>query len=102
MTAVDAEIGASHEGACVAEEEDGGAAVLVRHADAAKHVLFSPLGFALGVVVKEVLEHLGEDVAGGEGVDPDAVLAPFSSEVAAELHYSSLGWVEHPGECVSW
>lgn len=101
VTAVDAEIGASHEGACVAEEEDGGAAILVRHADAAKHVLSSPLGLALGVIVKEVLEHLGQDVAGGEGVDADAILAPFSSEIAPQLHYSSLGWVVNPSECVS-
>lgn len=91
MAAVNTEIGASHEAACIAEEEDGSAAELVRHADAAKHVLPSPLGSALGVVVKEVLEHLGQDVAGGEGVDADAVLAPFGSEVASELHHRSLG-----------
>lgn len=77
MSAIDPEIRARHETAGVAEEEDGSAAVLVGRAETAEHVLLGPLLSSLGVLEEEVLEHLGEDVAGREGVDADAVDAPF-------------------------
>lgn len=77
VSAIDSQISARHETAGVAEEEDGSAAVLVGRAEPAEHVLLGPLLSSLGVLDEEVLEHLGEDVAGGEGVDADAVDAPF-------------------------
>lgn len=77
MSAIDSEIGARHETAGIAEEEDGSAAVLVGSAETAEHVLLGPLLSSLGVLDEEVFEHLGEDVAGREGVDTDAVDAPF-------------------------
>jgi hypothetical protein len=91
MTSVDAEIAARHEAAGVAEEKDGGTTVLLGSAEAAEHVLLGPSGLAVGVVDEQILQHLGQDVAGGEGVDTNAVLAPFGSQVASELDNSRLG-----------
>lgn len=97
VTSVNADIRTSHEAAGIAHEEDGRATELGRVADAAKHVLAGPLGLALGVYVKQVLQHFGLDVAGRQGVDADAVLAPFSSQAAGELQNGRLGGVVDTG-----
>lgn len=85
MATVNAQVAASHEAASIAEQEDGGTAVLLRAGQTAQHVLLGPLVAALGEVNEELLHHGGDDVAGGDGVDADVVLAPFGGEVAAEL-----------------
>lgn len=99
VASVNAKIATRHEAAGIAEEEDGGAAELLGAADAAEHVLTCPLGLALGVVVEEVLEHLGQNITGGEGVDSDSVLAPFGSQAATQLDDGGLGWIVYPGLC---
>lgn len=96
VASVNAKIATCHEAAGIAEEEDGGAAELLGAADAAEHVLACPLGLALGVVVEEVLKHLGQNIAGGEGVDSDSVLAPFGSQAAPQLDDGGLGWIVYP------
>lgn len=93
MSTVNAKVAARHEAAGVAEEEDSGTAVLLGNAKSLKHVLLGPLLFSLGIVVKQVQQHLSQDVAGRESVDTDAVLAPFGSQASGELDYTSLGGI---------
>lgn len=109
MTTVNAQVRSSHEAAGITDKEDGSTTELRRITDAAKHVLAGPLGLALGVDVEEVLEHLGLDVSGGEGVDTNAVLTPLGGQAARELEDGGLGgvvdttfvskWVQSRCEC---
>lgn len=73
----------------------------MRVADAAEHVLASPLGLALGMNIEKVLQHLGLDVSGRERVDADAVLAPFGGEAASELDDGRLGGIVNTTSFVS-
>ena len=59
MSAVNTKVATRHEAAGIAEEEDGGTAILVRLAESLKHVLRGPLPLSLGILFKEVEEHLG-------------------------------------------
>lgn len=85
MSTVNAQVTTSHEAASIAEQEDSRPAVLLRTGQTAQHVLLGPLVAALRELDEELLDHCGDDVAGGDGVDADVVLAPFGGEVAAEL-----------------
>lgn len=85
MASVNAQVTASHKAARIAEQEDSRTAVLLRAGQTAQHVLLGPLVAALGEVHEELFDHRGDDVAGGDGVDADVVLAPLGGEVAAEL-----------------
>ncbi len=85
MATVNAQVTTSHEAARIAEQEDRRTAVLLRAGQTAQHVLLGPLVAALGELDKQILNHLRDDVARGNGVDADVVLAPFRSQVAAQL-----------------
>lgn len=93
MSAIDAQVAARHEAAGVAEQEHGGTAVLAGLAEPVEHVVLGPLDLALRVLHEERLDHGGDDVAGRDGVDADAVSAPFGSQVTAELQDGGLGGV---------
>lgn len=93
MSTVHAQVAAGHEAACIAKQENGSAAVLLRTGQAAEHVLLGPLVAALGEVDEQLLDHGSDDVAGGDGVDSDVVLAPFHGEVAAQLDNGGLAGV---------
>ena len=85
MATVNSQVTTSHEAARIAEQEDRCTAVLLRAGQAAQHVLLGPLVAALGELDEQILDHLGDDVARGNGVDADVVLAPFGSQIAAQL-----------------
>lgn len=93
MATIHAKVTSSHEAAGIAEKEDSGATVLFRSGETGKHVLFGPLVAAFGELDKQLLNHGGDDVARGDGVDADVIGAPFGSEVAGELDDSSLASV---------
>jgi hypothetical protein len=93
VATIHAQVAASHKAASIAEQEDGGATVLLRTGEAAKHVLLGPLVAALGEFNEEILDHGGDDVAGGDGVDADVVGAPFGGEVAGKLEDSGFAGV---------
>lgn len=93
MSAVHAQVAAGHEAAGIAQQEHSGAAVLLRAGQTAQHVLLGPLITTLGEVKEELFHHGGDDVAGGDGVDADVVLAPLGGEVATELDDSGLACV---------
>ena len=97
MTTVNAQVGTSHEAAGITDQKDTGATELVRQRQATEHVFLGPLLLAVGEVVEEVLQHLGHDVAGREGVDADAVGAPFGGKVASELDDGSFGSIVGTG-----
>ena len=85
MSAVHPQVTPRHKAAGIAEEEDSSAAVFARLGKAAEHVVLGPLVTTLRELVEEHLDHSGHNVAGGDGVDADVVLAPFGGEVATEL-----------------
>lgn len=93
MTTVHAQVTAGHEAAGIAEQEHGSAAVFLRTGQAAQHILLGPLVATLGELDKKLLNHGGHDIAGGDGVDTDVVLAPLGSEVAAQLEDSGLAGI---------
>lgn len=93
MATVHAQVATSHEAARIAEQEHGGTAVLLRAGQTAQHVLLGPLVAALGELDEQLLDHLGDDVAWGNGVDADVVLAPLGSQVAAQLDDSGFAGV---------
>lgn len=82
MSTIHAQVTASHKAAGIAEQEDRGTAVLLRTRQTAEHVLFRPLVAALWELNEQVLHHGGDNVARGDGVDTDVVLAPLGGEVA--------------------
>lgn len=90
MTAIHPQVTPRHEAAGITDQEDGGAAILLGLGHATQHVLLGPLVAALGEFHEELLDHGGDDVAGGDGVDADTVLAPLGREVAAELDDGGL------------
>jgi hypothetical protein len=93
VAAIHAQVTSSHEAASIAEKEDSGATVLFRPGETGKHVLLGPLVAAFGELDKQLLNHSGDNVARGDGVDADVVGAPFGSEVAGELDDSSFASV---------
>lgn len=93
MPTIHAQIAARHEAARITDEEDRRSPVLLRVAEFAQHVLGGPVTPALGVLLEERFHHGGDDVARGNGVDADAVGAPFGGEVAGELQYGRFGGV---------
>jgi hypothetical protein len=90
VTTVHAKVATSHEAAGVAKEEDCCTAVLVRSGKSAEHVLLGPLVAALGELLEQLLDHGGDNVSRGDGVDADIVLTPFRGEVTAKLEHGSL------------
>lgn len=83
MSTIHAQVAPSHEAARIAEQEDRSATVLLRTRQTAEHVLLRPLVAALWELDEQVLHHGGDDVARGDSVDADVVLAPLGGEVAA-------------------
>ena len=93
MATVNPQIRSGHEAASLAKEENSSAPVFLRVAETAKHVGVGPVGPAFGERLEQAGGHGGDDVAGGDSVDADAVLAPFGSEVAGKLQDSRFGSV---------
>lgn len=93
MTTIHPQIASGHEAASITDQEDSGATVLLGTRQTAQHVLLRPLLAALRVLDKEFLDHLGDNIAGADGVDADVVLTPLGGQVAAQLEYGGLGSV---------
>lgn len=90
MATIHAQVASSHETASIAKQKDSSATVLFRSGETTKHVLFGPLVAAFRVLDEQLLNHSGNNVTRGDGVDADVVGAPFGREVAGELEDSSL------------
>jgi len=93
MATIDPQIAARHKAARIADAEYRGAPVLLGHTEFAQHVLSRPVAFTLGVFLEQGLDHGGRNVAGRDGVDANAVGAPFGGQVAAELQDGGFGGV---------
>lgn len=102
MPAIDPKISARHEAARIAEQEDGGAAVVLGGAELAEHVLAGPLDLALREPVEQRPHHVRHDVARGDGVDADPVLAPLGGQVPAQLDDGCFRCVIDPFLVVLW
>ncbi len=77
VPAIYPQVGTCHEAAGIAEQEDGGPAVVLGLAERVQHVLLGPLGLAFRELREELLHHLRHDVPRGDGVHPDPFDAPF-------------------------
>lgn len=93
MPTINPQIRARHEAAGITEQENRRPAVLLRVAQSLEHVRIGPRSPALGKRFKQAGRHGRHDVTWGKRVDPDAVLAPFGGEVAAELEDGGFGGV---------
>lgn len=93
MAPIDPQITGRHETTRVANQKHRRATILIRHAQFAQHVLRRPLSPPLRVLLEQLLYHGGHDVTRGDGVDTNAVLAPFGREVAGELEHAGFACV---------
>lgn len=93
MPTIDPQITPRHKAARVADAKHRRAPVLLGHTELAQHILRGPVAPALGVFLEESFDHGRRDVARGDGVDADAVRAPFRGQVAAELEHGGFGGV---------
>lgn len=83
MAAIHPQVTPRHEATGVTKEEDGSSTVLIWGRESAEHVLLWPLIAPLRVLVEQFLDHGGDNVARGDGVDADVELAPFRGEIAS-------------------
>ena len=77
VATIDTHIGTSHEAARIAEHEHSSATELSGFAELAEHVLRWPVPPSFRELFEKRCGHGGHDVAGGDGVDSNAELAPF-------------------------
>jgi hypothetical protein len=85
VPSINPQITAGHKAARITDAEHCSTSVLLRHAELSKHVLRGPVTPALGVFLEQSFDHGRRDVAWRDGVDTNAVGAPFRGKVAAEL-----------------
>lgn len=88
MTAINPHVRASHEARSIAAQEHGGALIVLNIAQPANHVLCRPIGATLWELDEELLDHTGDNIARRDGIDADAVHAPFGRKVATQLQHS--------------
>lgn len=97
VAAIDEESAASHEAASIRQAEESRAAEFLGNSQTTKHVLSFPSSAGSGVLLKDLVDHGGDDVAWAEGVDADTVAAPFHREGAGELDNGCFGAVVNWG-----
>lgn len=93
MPTIDLHISTSHEATRIADHEHCGSAKLFWLTQLAEHVLRGPVPPSLRVLLEQRCGHGCDDVAGRDGVDADAELAPFRSEVLGKLDDACFGGV---------
>lgn len=82
VAAIHSQVASRHEATSITEEEDGSTTVFIWVGESAEHVLLGPLIATVRELVEQLLNHGGDNVARGDGVDADVELTPFGSEVA--------------------
>ena len=93
MSTINLQITARHKAARITDAEHRSAPVLFRNTELSQHILRRPVAPTLRVFFEQSFDHGSRDVAGGDGVDADAVGAPFRGEVATELQDGGFGGV---------
>ena len=93
MAPINLHITSRHEGTSITNQKHRRSPILMRQTKLPQHIMRGPVAFAVGVLLKQSLHHCGHDVAGGDCVDADAVLAPFCRETAGELEDAGFGGV---------
>ena len=93
MSTINLQITARHKAARITDAEHRSAPVLFRNTELSQHILRRPVAPTLRVFFEQSFDHGSRDVARGDGVDADAVGAPFRGEVAAELQDGGFGGV---------
>jgi hypothetical protein len=93
VATINPQISPSHEAAGIAEQKHGRPAVLLWVTEALEHVCVGPCSAPLRNSLKQPRRHGRHDVARRDGVDADAVLAPFGRKVARQLDNGGFGGV---------
>lgn len=93
MPTINPQIAPRHKATRIAYQKHRGAPILLRRTKLAQHILRRPIALALRVLLEQRFDHGGDDVARRDGIDADAVGAPFGGEVAAELEDGRFGGV---------
>ena len=81
MPTIHPQISPRHKTASITDQKHRGTTIFLRRAQAAQHVLFGPVGPALGILFEQFLDHGRDDVAGRDGVDANTVFPPFRREI---------------------
>ena len=93
MPTINPQIAPRHKATRITYQEHRRTSILLRHTQLAQHILRRPIPLALRVLVEQRFYHRGDDVAGGDGVDADAVGSPLGGEIATELEHCGFGGV---------
>jgi len=93
MPSIHSQVCPSHEGTCIAYQKHRRASILLRFAQLPQHILRRPISPPIGKLLEERFNHGGNDVAGRDGVDADAVGSPFRGQVACKLDDAGFGGV---------
>ena len=93
MAPINPQIAPRHKATRITDAKHRRPTVLLRQTELAQHILRRPIPPPLGELLKQCFYHGGYDVARRDGVDADAVGAPFGGEVAGELDHAGFGGV---------
>ena len=77
MATINPQVRTGHKRTCWAQEEYGGTSEIFRSAELSEHVLSGPVDSPFGESLEEFFDHGGDNVAGGYGINSNAVFAPF-------------------------
>lgn len=93
MPTVYPQIRTRHKTTRTTHQEHPRAPILLRPTQFPQHILRWPVSPALRILFEQLFHHGRHDVARGNGVDADAMGAPFGGEVARELDEAGFGGV---------
>jgi len=93
MAAVHTKVGPRHKTWSITDQECSSTSILLRLAKTTHHILSRPISSALRELHKQSFNHSSDDVARRDGIDTNAVLAPFGGEVACQLQDGGFGGV---------
>ena len=83
----------SHETASITQSEERRTPELLRRSQPSEHILRFPHSPRSRVLLEDLLDHGGDNVAGAQVVNTDTMTAPFHSKRARELDHGCLGGV---------
>ena len=93
MTPIDPHIRPRHELRSIAQQEDCSPTIIFRLAQLIEHILLWPLLPPLRILNEQLLRHGSDDIARGNRVHADAILAPFRRQITSQLDDACFGGI---------
>lgn len=93
MATINLHIARRHEAGSITDQEHRCSSILMRQTQLPKHVMRWPVSLPIRVLFEQRLHHCRHNIAWRDGVDSNAVLAPFCCETASELQDTGFGGV---------